>query len=33
MLETLEKKSHQNMRKELAEKERGVMEEIAIRNR
>jgi flagellar FliJ protein len=33
MLETLEKKSHQKMRKEMAEKERGVMEEIAIRNR
>jgi flagellar protein FliJ len=33
MLETLEKKSAEEVRKEVADKERGEMEEIALRNR
>jgi flagellar protein FliJ len=33
MLETLEKKSSISIRKEIADKENGLMEEIAIRNR
>lgn len=33
MLETLEKKSSLSIRKEIADKEKGLMEEIAIRNR
>lgn len=33
MLETLEKKSSLSLRKEIAEKERGLMEEIAIRGK
>ena len=33
MLETLEKKSTQSVRREIAEKENGLMEEIAIRGR
>jgi flagellar FliJ protein len=33
MLETLEKKSSRSVRKEIAEKERGLMEEIALRGK
>jgi len=33
MLETLEKKNSQAIRKEIAEKERGIMEEIAVRGK